>query len=97
MPTTGGPTTSASGGEFTDALAGSLSVTYEPNVGGTMTSLGPYDGRTTATAALSYEVGHWNVTGGLTYGVLGDTHNLLDTDYNDGSIWGAGARVGYTF
>ena len=67
------------------------------DVGGTMTSLGPYDGRTTATAALSYDYGQWNFTGGLTYGVLGDTTNLLETDFNDGSVWGAGLRVGYTF
>ena len=50
-----------------------------------------------ATAALSYDYGQWNFTGGLTYGVLGDTTNLLQTDYNDGSVWGAGLRVGYTF
>jgi long-subunit fatty acid transport protein len=85
------------GRQLTDALAGSFSVTYEPDVGGVMTSLGPYDGRTTATAALSYDYNQWNITGGLTYGVLGDTTNLLQTDYNDGSVWGAGLRVGYTF
>ena len=85
------------GRELTDTLAGSLSVSYEPDVGGEMTSLGPYDGRTTATAALSYDYGQWNITGGVTYGVLGDTENLLETDYNDGSVWGAGVRVGYTF
>ena len=76
---------------------GSLSITYEPSVGGTLTSLGPYDGRTTGTAALSYDIGQWNVTGGISYGVLGDTQNLLQTDFNDGSVWGAGLRVGYTF
>jgi long-chain fatty acid transport protein len=85
------------GRQLTDALAGSLSLTYEPDVGGEMTSLGPYDGRTTGTAALSYDYGQWNVTGGLTYGVLGDTKNLLQTDFNDGSVWGAGLRLGYTF
>ncbi len=85
------------GRQLTANLAGSLSVTYEPDVGGEMTSLGPYDGRTTGTAALSYDYGQINVTGGLTYGVLGDTFNLLDTDYNDGSVWGAGLRIGYTF
>ena len=57
----------------------------------------PMDSRTTATAALSYDYGNWNFTGGLSYGVLGDTHNVLQTDYNDGSVWGAGIRVGYTF
>jgi long-subunit fatty acid transport protein len=85
------------GRQLTDQLAGSFSITYEPDVGGEMTSLGPYDGRTTATAALSYDYGQVNVTGGITYGVLGDTFNLLQTDYNDGSVWGAGVRVGYTF
>jgi long-subunit fatty acid transport protein len=85
------------GRQLTDALAGSVAITWEPSVGGEMTSLGPYDGRTTATAALSYDYGQFNITGGLTYGVLGDTHNLLQTDYNDGSVWGAGVRVGYTF
>ncbi len=85
------------GRQITDQLAGSVSLTYEPDVGGEMTSLGPYDGRTTGTVALTYEVGQFDITGGLTYGVLGDTHNLLQTDYNDGSVWGAGLRVGYTF
>jgi long-chain fatty acid transport protein len=85
------------GRQLTDTLAGSLSITYEPDVGGVMTSLGPYDGRTTGTAALSYDRGPWNFTGGLTYGVLGDTTNLLQTEFNDGSVWGAGLRVGYTF
>ena len=42
-----------------------------------MTSLGPYDGRTTGTVALTYEVNGFDITGGLTYGVLGDTENLL--------------------
>ena len=37
------------------------------------------------------------VTGGVTYGKLGDTTNLLATDFNDGYVWGAGLRVGYTF
>jgi long-subunit fatty acid transport protein len=85
------------GRQLTDALAGSLSLTWEPDVGEEMTSLGPYDGRTTATAALSYDYGKFNFTGGVTYGVLGDTFNLLQTDYNDGSVWGAGLRIGYTF
>jgi len=85
------------GRQLTDALAGSVAITWEPSVGGEMTSLGPYDGRTTGTVALTYEINGWDITGGLTYGVLGDTENLLETDFNDGSVWGAGLRVGYTF
>lgn len=85
------------GRQLTDQLAGSVSITWEPSVGGIMTTLGPYDGRTLGTVALSYDYGKVNVTGGVTYGVLGDTTNLLQTDFNDGRVWGAGLRVGYTF
>jgi long-chain fatty acid transport protein len=85
------------GRQLTDSLAGSVSLTWEPSVGGEMTSLGPYDGRTTGTVALTYEVNQFDITGGLTYGVLGDTENLLKTDFNDGTVWGVGLRVGYTF
>ena len=89
--------TAGVGYAFSDALAGSLSISYEPEIGGELTTLGPYDGRTTGTAALSYDYGQFNVTGGITYGVLGDTTNVLATDFNDGSVWGAGVRVGYSF
>jgi len=85
------------GRQLTDTLAGALSVTWEPSVGGVMTTLGPYDGRTVGTASLTYEVGQIDITGGLSYGVLGDTENILDTQFDDGKVWGAGLRVGYTF
>lgn len=85
------------GRQLTDTLAGSLAITWEPSVGGEMTSLGPYDGRTTGTAALTYETGPFDISGGVSYGVLGDTENFLQTDFNDGSVWGLGLRVGYTF
>lgn len=89
--------TAGVGRQLTDQLAGSLSISWEPSVGGIMTTLGPYDGRTTGTAALTYEVGQIDITGGVTYGVLGDAKNLLGTDFNDGSVWGVGLRLGYTF
>ena len=85
------------GRQLTPELAGSFFVAWEPPVGGTMTTLGPYDGRTTGTAALSYDYGKFNFTGALTYGVLGDTTNRFQTDFNDGWVWGAAFRVGYTF
>ncbi len=85
------------GRQLTDQLAGSLSISYEPAVGGEMTTLGPYDGRTIGTAALTYEMGQIEITGGLSYGVLGDTYNVLQTEFDDGTVWGAGLRVGYTF
>jgi long-subunit fatty acid transport protein len=90
--------TLGAGYQFREDFAASLSVTYEPSVGGELTTLGPYDGRTTLNLGAAYDVNeHLNLSGGLTFGVLGDTYNVLDTDFNDGSVWGAGLRVGYTF
>ncbi|MFT3972968.1 MAG: outer membrane protein transport protein [Amaricoccus sp.] len=83
--------------QLTDTLAGSLSVTYEPSIGGALTTLGPHDGRTTATAALSYDFGAVNLTGGVTYGRLGDTANALETQFDDGSVLGLGMRLGMRF
>lgn len=85
------------GRQFTDRLAGAFSLSYEPDVGGELMTLGPYDGRTLGTASLSYDFVRFSVTGGLTYGKLGDTSNPLLTEYNDGSVWGAGLRIGYSF
>jgi long-chain fatty acid transport protein len=85
------------GRQFTDRLAGALSLSYEPDVGGDLMTLGPYDGRTLGTASLNYDFDRISVTGGLTYGRLGDTNNPLRTRYNDGSVWGAGLRIGYSF
>lgn len=85
------------GRQLTDTLAGALSLAYEPPVDTELTTLGPYDGRTTLTAALSYDIGRANISGGVTYGRLGDAKNILRTDFDDGSIWGAGLRIGYSF
>lgn len=85
------------GRELTETLAASVSITYEPSVDRPTTTLGPYDGRTAATVALSYDIDRFKITGGLTYGKLGDTTNLLETDFDDGSFWAAGLRVGYSF
>lgn len=83
--------------QLTDSLAGSLSVSYEPSIGGKLTTLGPHDGRTTATAALSYDFGAANLSGGVTWGRLGDTANPLDTDFDQGSVLGLGLRLGMRF
>lgn len=85
------------GHRFTDALAGSVSLTYEPSLGGKLTTLGPHDGRTTATAALNYDFGAANLTGAVSWGRLGDTANALDTRFDDGSLLGFGLRLGMNF
>lgn len=83
--------------QFTDDLAASFSVTWEPSVGGELTTLGPSDGRTTANVGVSYDYGKANFAGGVSIGTLGDTTNVLATDFNDGSVWAAGLRIGYSF
>ncbi len=86
------------GRQLTERLAGSLSFIYEPSQGGSnLNTLGPYDGRTLGAAALSYDMDRLNLSGGLAYGSIGDTSNAFDTDFNDGSAWSAGLRIGYTF
>lgn len=83
--------------QLTPDLAGTFSFTYEPQVDEVLTTLGPVDGRTTFGAGLSYDVGQVNIAGGISYGWLGDTTNLLDTKYRDGTIFNAALRVGYSF
>ncbi len=86
------------GYQFREDFAASLSVTYEPSIGGELTTLGPYDGRTTLNIGAAYDVNEsLNLSGGVTYGTIGDTYNVLDTDFNDGTVWGAGLRIGYSF
>jgi hypothetical protein len=62
-----------------------------------MPTLAPYDGQLLATLALSYDMNPWNISGGVTFGKLGDARNAFDTDFNDGSIWGVGVRASYNF
>lgn len=85
------------GRRFSDEWAGAVSVLYEPQSNDVLTTLGPVDGRTAVTGSATYTMGQIELTGGLTYGWLGDTSNVLQTRYRDGDYWGLGLRVGYTF
>lgn len=89
--------TAGVGRQLTDTLAGSLALTYEPAIGGSLSTLGPYDGKSALTAALSWDRGPMTVTGAATYGRLGDASNALATDFDNGRIWGLGLRVGMSF
>lgn len=85
------------GRQLTDRLAGSFSITYEPETGDTMPTLAPYDGQIVGNVALSYEFEKATVSGGIGYGLLGNAENGFGTDFNEGSVWGAGLRVSYNF
>jgi long-chain fatty acid transport protein len=85
------------GRRFSEQWSGALQASHEPSRGGTLTTLGPVDGRTILGAALTYTAGPLELTGGLSYGWLGSTRNVLDTDFSDGTVSGLGLRVGYSF
>jgi long-chain fatty acid transport protein len=85
------------GRRFTDQWSGALQASHEPSQGGTLTTLGPVDGRTILGAALTYTTGPLELTGGLSYGWLGSARNVLDTRFADGTATGFGLRIGYSF
>ena len=85
------------GRQLTPTLSGALQVTYEPQEGGTLTTLGPIDGRTIVGGSLTYKTGPMELTGGLSYGWLGDTANQLGTEFEDGNFTALGLRLGYSF
>lgn len=85
------------GRQITDRLAGAFSLTHEPENGAEAPTLAPCEGQLLATVALSYDVEGRNIAGGVTYGMLGDAENGFETDYNDGSVRGAGVRVSRNF
>jgi long-chain fatty acid transport protein len=86
------------GRQLTDRLSGSISLLHEPaRHASQLNTLGPYDGRTVGAVALSYDLERINVSGGVVYGALGKTRNGFRTDFDNGSVWGAGLRLGYSF
>ncbi|MEM1267963.1 MAG: hypothetical protein AAGI50_18305 [Pseudomonadota bacterium] len=80
---------------LTERWAGSFAVTWEPQTGQELTSLGPVDGRIGLTAGARYETDRIRISGGVTYNFLGDAENVLLTDYDGGSALGVGLRIGF--
>lgn len=85
------------GRQIDENWAAALQITYEPAEGGSLTTLGPIDGRTILGGSLTYKTGPLELTGGASYGWLGDTANQLDTQFEDGYFTAFGIRVGYSF
>lgn len=82
------------GRKFTENWSGALSATWEPATGAELTSLGPIDGRIGITAGATFENARYKITGGVNYSWLGDTFNVLGTDYDGGTALGLGVRFG---
>jgi long-chain fatty acid transport protein len=90
------------GRRFTESWSGALFAAYEPSDNAYRKNLGPTDGYTRLGAALTYEVGKVEVTGGLSYIWIGDAETAVGpiapaTDFTGNTAWAGGIRVGYRF
>ena len=83
------------GRRFNENWSGAVSLTYEPASDTELTSLGPVDGRMGITVGATYETEQYKITGGVSYSKLGDTFNVLQTDYDGGDALGVGIRFGW--
>lgn len=85
------------GRRINENLALSASVGYEaPGERPSTTALAPTTGSTTLTVAATYTMDNVTLTGGMTYGVLGD-QSVAVFDFEDNTVFGFGARVGFNF
>ena len=85
------------GKQFTETVSGAVQVSHEPSSGAVLTTLGPVDGSTLLSGALSYEQESYKITGSVTHGWLGGAENELGTRFDDGTVWSFGLRVGFRF
>ena len=85
------------GQRFNENWSGAVQASYEPQTDTVLTTLGPIDGRVTLGLSATYEFENTKITGGLSYTMLGDAENFAGTQYDDGSVFGAGVRVGWSF
>ena len=83
------------GRRFNENWVGAVSVIYEPPSNTELTSLGPVDGRIGVTVGATYETETYKISGGINYSRLGDTFNVLQTDYDGGDALGVGIRFGW--
>lgn len=85
------------GKQITETVSGAVQVSHELSNGGVITTLGPVDGSTLLSAALSYEQESYRITGSVTHGWLGGAENELGTRFDDGTVWAFGLRLGFKF
>ncbi|WP_157966385.1 OmpP1/FadL family transporter [Oceanibium sediminis] len=83
------------GRRFSETWSGAVSFSYEPQTKTELTSLGPIDGRYGVSLGATHETDRYKVSGGVSYSVLGNARNVLDTDYDNGSALGVGLRIGF--
>ena len=87
------------GRRFSDQWAGSVTLGYEPAVGGTSSNLSPTDGYKSLAVGASYTQGNMKISGGLRYIEIGDTvsNAPISGNFSGNTGWAAGLKVSYTF
>jgi long-chain fatty acid transport protein len=83
------------GHRFDENWSGAVSILYEPQTDTELTSLGPIDGRTGINLGATYETETMKISGGVSYTMLGDARNVLETDFDDGDAIGVGFKIGW--
>jgi long-subunit fatty acid transport protein len=90
------------GRAFTETLSGAVSVTWEPQVGGFASNLGPTDGIFSVGLGGTYRHEGWELTGGVRYAWIGDAEtraggDVQATEFEDNTAIGFGVEVAYRF
>jgi len=86
------------GRRFNEHWSGSVTLGYEPMVGGISSNLSPTDGYKSIAVGAAYTQGNMKISGGLRYIEIGDaTTSTIGADFSDNSGWAAGLKVSYTF
>lgn len=90
------------GRAFTDALSGAVSLTYEPQVDGFASNLGPTDGIFSIGLGGTYRLEGWELTGGVRYAWIGDAKTRAGgdaqaTEFEDNTAIAFGMEVAHRF
>ena len=90
------------GRRFSENWSGAVSVSYEKQVGGFASNLGPTDGRLGVTLGGTYTRDNLKITGGVSYVDVGSADTTLAAglpagNFRGNSAIGVGVRVGVSF
>ena len=89
------------GRQFTEAFAGSVSVSYEEEKDGIASNLAPTDGSTSISLGGAYDFGNGvELSGGVRYVMIGDAEtniSVLNPQFEDNDAVAFGLKVAYTF
>jgi long-subunit fatty acid transport protein len=94
------------GRKFNDTWSGAVTLGHEATQGGFAGNLGPTDGYTSLGIAAVYTKGNMKITGGVSYGWIGNAQTeaplpfppgIALADFNDNHVMGAGIKIGFSF